>query len=155
MSDIENVEELSLEDQKKALNLQDLVYIKKYIDDNHYSKEETDSMMSSMVDSEVDSTIAENTYNKSEIDANHYTKTEIDTNYYTKSQLDANYYTKTDADETFYNKAEMVNRASVAEKIIYTTVAPTTSPSEGTLVICLLSSLPTTRYDRVWYLIGG
>lgn len=32
MSDNENLEELSLEDQKKAINLQDLVYVKKYID---------------------------------------------------------------------------------------------------------------------------
>ena len=38
MIDIDNIEELPLEQQKKAINLQDLVYIKKYIDDrqNHY-----------------------------------------------------------------------------------------------------------------------
>ena len=78
-----NVEELSTEDKKKAINLQDLIYVKKYIDNNHYSKAETDDMLQSTVEAEV----AAKTYGKSEI------------------------YTKTETDNTFYKKTDDVNNA--------------------------------------------
>lgn len=101
MSENDNLipDELSLEDQKKAINLQDLVYIKKYIDDNHY--------------------------------------------------------TKSDADDTFYNKLQTVDRAFLAERVAFTTVAPSASPALGSFIVCFLTEEPETRYDRVLYLIGG
>ena len=144
-------EELPLEDQKKAINLQDLIYIKKYIDDNHYDIEETDAMLKSAATNAVKDVA----YTKSEIDANHYNKTEINNKHYTKTEIDNNNYTKTQADNTFYKKTETVNRAVLAERVAFTTVAPTASPAAGSLIICFLEEEPATKYDRVIYLIGG
>lgn len=45
--------------------------------------------------------------------------------------------------------------AGSAQKIEYTTTAPSSSPASGTLVIYVGTSLPSTRYDRVLYLVKG
>ena len=97
-------EELPIEDQKKAINLQDLIYVKKYIDDNHYDKAETETLISSAVVSETETIVKENCYTKSEIDENHYTKTEID----------ENHYNRTETDETFYKRTDTVDNATNA-----------------------------------------
>lgn len=44
--------------------------------------------------------------------------------------------------------------ATVAESIKFVTTAPTAAPPAGTLIIYYGTSVPTTRYDRVLYLIG-
>lgn len=130
MSDLnENleIEELSNEDKKKAINLQDLIYVKKYIDDNHYSKVETDNQLDSKVEAKVESELEtavaakitennKNYYTKKDIDDNHYTKAEADTKIdaaietssksYTKEEIDANHYTKTEIDANHYDKTE-------------------------------------------------
>lgn len=84
MSDeITPVEELPLEDQKKAINLQDLLYIKQYIDMNHYDKDETDAMLDSKVAEEVEADVnskMENYYNITESDNTFYKKTDTVTN---------------------------------------------------------------------------
>lgn len=151
MSENENLEELSLEDQKKAINLQDLIYIKKYIDDNHYDKPETDAMLQTAATNAVKNLA----YTKTEIDDTRYTKTEIDKRHYTKTEIDNNHYTKTQTDNTFYKKTDTVTHAALADRIAFTTVAPTASPAAGSLIICFLAEEPATRYDRVIYLIGG
>lgn len=153
MSEIENLinDELPLEDQKKAINLQDLIYIKKYIDDNHYDITEIDNMLPSAALKAVQDV----SYTKTEIDATRYTKNEIDSRHYTKSEIDTKHYTKTQADDTFYSKGQTVDRAALAERVAFTTVAPTASPAAGSVIICFLTQEPTTRYDRVIYLIGG
>lgn len=55
---------------------------------------------------------------------------------------------------TEYNKTiNNVEQAKNSSSISYTTVAPTSSPVEGTLVIYIGTTLPDTQYDRVLYLI--
>ena len=44
--------------------------------------------------------------------------------------------------------------ATTANTIVYTTVAPSASPAEGTLIVYYGSVLPSTRYDRVIYMIS-
>lgn len=144
-------EELPVEEQK-AVNHQDLIYIKKYLNDHHYDMAETEAIMSSMVKAAVAREIAENTYTKNQIDDKFYTKNQIDANHYTKTKIDTNHYTKTDACENFCERTDTAVRAYVAEKMAYTTVAPTASPEEGTLIICVLTEEPETKYDRVIYL---
>lgn len=40
-----------------------------------------------------------------------------------------------------------------AQRLVFTTAAPTSSPPAGTLIVYTGSSTPSTRYDRVLYLI--
>lgn len=47
-----------------------------------------------------------------------------------------------------------VKEAEKATKIIYSSTAPTSAPNENELIIYVGSTLPSTRYDRVLYLIG-
>lgn len=44
-------------------------------------------------------------------------------------------------------------KPKASQSITYTTVVPTSSPMDGTLIIYVGSSLPLTRYDRVIYII--
>lgn len=100
MSDeITPVEELPVEDQKKAINLQDLVYVKKYIDDYHYDKEETDAMIDSKVAEAVEDKVNDTCYNKDET--------------YNKSET----YSKTETDETFYKKTDTVDNATKVQNV--------------------------------------
>lgn len=52
------------------------------------------------------------------------------------------------------NSDGYVEKSIRSKTIEYTTTPPTTSPAEGTLLIYVGTTLPTTRYDRVLYLIG-
>ena len=79
------VEELSTEDKKKAINLQDLVYVKKYIDDRHYSKSETDSK----IETEINTA-------KEEINKDVNAAIEASNKSYSKEESDDRYYKKTD-----------------------------------------------------------
>lgn len=55
---------------------------------------------------------------------------------------------------TAYSKTiNNVNTALKANSIAFTTEEPTASPTDGTLIIYVGSSVPTTRYDRVIYII--
>lgn len=81
--------DLSIGDKKKAVNLQDLVYIRQYIDKQ--MKSETDKL---------------NDY---------YTKEEIQEEYYTKAEIQEEYYDKTSSEETFYKKTDTVANATNAE----------------------------------------
>lgn len=56
--------------------------------------------------------------------------------------------------DIFEENGTTVKLASVANNIVYTTVAPTEAPPEGTMTIYYGTSTPTTRYDRVLYLIS-
>lgn len=47
-----------------------------------------------------------------------------------------------------------VEKAVKAQSIEYTTTLPTSSPAEGTLIIYTGTTVPTTKYERVLYLIG-
>lgn len=124
-------EELSMEDQKKAINLQDLVYIKKYIDDNHYDKNETDTILetsiTTKVESEVATKVADTCYSKDEIDANHYTKTEIDNSRYTKTETDETFYKRTDevANAAFATSALSAETAGSCDRAVYAETAVT------------------------------
>ena len=74
------VEELSTEDKKKAINLQDLIYVKEYIKNRHYSKAETDEIiddMTSDMDVRINSAVQASTKS--------YTKEESDERYLKKS----------------------------------------------------------------------
>lgn len=108
-TEVNEAEELPMEDKKKAINLQDLVYVKKYIDDNHYDCEEVDALLKNKVVEEVAAEVREITYPKEEI----YNKTET----YSKTEIDENHYTKEATDETFYKKNETVDKALDAEKV--------------------------------------
>lgn len=55
--------------------------------------------------------------------------------------------------DAFINGILIAKQAEKSEKIIYTTTAPTASPEEGTLIVYIGTTTPTTRYDRVLYLI--
>ena len=93
------IEELSTEDKKKAINLQDLVYVKKYIDDRHYDKVETEEKLA-------------------EASAKSYTKEETDNKIAEASaEVSAKSYTKEETDETFYKKTDTVENANNAIKI--------------------------------------
>ena len=71
MSETENtVEELSTEDKKKAINLQDLKYVKAYIDQNHYKKRETDEQIAAAIEA------SDKSYTKTEADATFYKRTD-------------------------------------------------------------------------------
>lgn len=87
------VEELSNEDKKKAINLQDLKYIKKYIDDRHYSKDDVDNKLGPIVKEEIDTTINNL---REEITEDINTAIEASNKSYTKEETDAKYYQKTD-----------------------------------------------------------
>lgn len=56
-------------------------------------------------------------------------------------------------DATRAVNATNATTADKANKIVFVTTPPTESPEEGTLVIYVSSSIPTTRYDRVLYLM--
>ena len=45
------------------------------------------------------------------------------------------------------------DNATKAQRLVFTTAAPTSSPPAGTLIVYTGSSTPSTRYDRVLYLI--
>ena len=45
------------------------------------------------------------------------------------------------------------DNAQKAQRLVFTTAAPTSSPPAGTLIVYTGSSTPSTRYDRVLYLI--
>jgi len=47
-----------------------------------------------------------------------------------------------------------INTNITAQRIVYTTTAPTASPPAGTLIFYMGASLPGTRYNGVIYLIG-
>lgn len=53
----------------------------------------------------------------------------------------------------FKKTVNNVAQAGNASSISFTTVAPTSSPADGRLIIYIGSTLPTTRYDRVLYII--
>lgn len=47
-----------------------------------------------------------------------------------------------------------VNKATLSDYITFTTTPPTQSPAEGRLTVCVTSgTVPTSRYDRVIYLV--
>ena len=46
------------------------------------------------------------------------------------------------------------DNATLAQRIVYTTTLPSSSPPAGTLIIYNGTSVPATRYDRVLYLIS-
>lgn len=48
----------------------------------------------------------------------------------------------------------VIKEADKTYKIIYSTDVPKGSPENGTFIIYIGNTLPTTRYDRVLYLIG-
>lgn len=83
-------EELPIEDKKKAINLQDLVYVKKYIDDYYYNKEETEALLDETVADKVQTAVEDTCYTKEET------------------------YNKTVADVTFYKKTDTVDKATNA-----------------------------------------
>ena len=45
------------------------------------------------------------------------------------------------------------DNATKAQQLVFTTAPPTSSPPAGTLIVYIGSSTPSTRYDRVLYLI--
>ena len=45
------------------------------------------------------------------------------------------------------------DNAQKAQRLVFTTAAPTSSPPAGTLIVYTGSTTPSTRYDRVLYLI--
>lgn len=49
----------------------------------------------------------------------------------------------------------VVKNTEIAQSVQFTTTPPTQSPPEGTLIICFIygGNLPTSRYDRVLYLV--
>lgn len=57
------------------------------------------------------------------------------------------------AKEEVSNGNIIAKQAEKAQKIIYTTEAPTVSPENGTLIVYIGTTLPTTRYERVLYLV--
>lgn len=46
------------------------------------------------------------------------------------------------------------DNATKAQRLVFTTTAPTSSPPVGTMIVYYGTSVPATRYDRVLYLIG-
>ena len=72
--------ELTTEEKKKAVNYQDLKYVKKYIDDNHYKKEEVIATIESTVSEEVDKAVDETCYTRGDADNTFYKKTDAVTN---------------------------------------------------------------------------
>lgn len=87
------VEELSTEDKKKAINLQDLVYVKKYIDGRHYSKDETEASIDAKIN---------------------VAKEEMGTEIDAAIEASSKSYTKTESDELYYKKTDKVNNAENA-----------------------------------------
>lgn len=99
MSETENqVEELSIEDKKKAINLQDLKYVKAYIDQNHYKKRETDEQIAAAIEA------SDKSYTKTEADSKFYKKTDIIHNAAHAANADnaTNAVNATNADEAQY-----------------------------------------------------
>lgn len=84
------VEELSTEEKKKAINLQDLVYVKKYIDGRHYSKDETEAV--------IDTKVAT-------------AKEEMDTAIDAAIEASSKSYTKEESDELYYRRTNRVEKA--------------------------------------------
>ena len=93
------IEELSTEDKKKAINLQDLVYVKKYIDDRHYDKIEVDKKFD-------------------ELSSNTYSRTETDEKINDAIEASTKSYTKEESDETFYKKTDTVDKANEADSAL-------------------------------------
>lgn len=114
-------EELPMEDKKKAINLQDLVYVKKYIDDNYYDKTYIDAN----IDNKVDTAIKDNCYTKAEIDENHYTNTETD--------------------QTFYKKTDTVDEAAHAE--VATNAVNAVVKPDGTYIGLVVDEDGTLKYN--------
>lgn len=52
------------------------------------------------------------------------------------------------------NHTPQSDNAINAQRVVFTTTPPTSSPPAGTLIIYYGTSVPATRYDRVLYLIG-
>lgn len=49
--------------------------------------------------------------------------------------------------------SKLCDNATKAQRVVYTTTAPTSSPPTGTLIVYTGTAVPSTRYDRVLYLI--
>lgn len=122
MDETLEIEELSTEDKKKAINLQDLIYVKKYIDDRHYSKADVDTKIVNDVATETTKKVTE-------------AKEEFAETYYNKKQIDDNNYTKTQADQTFYKRTDTVANATNAVNATNSTYAEYASndTSKGTI----------------------
>lgn len=101
-------EELTIEERKKAINLQDLVYVKKYIDDRHYSKAETEAAIDAAKE-ELNADIAE----AIEASTKSYTKGESDDLFYKKTDTVAN---ATDATYALYASAD-TSKGTIEERL--------------------------------------
>lgn len=110
-------EELTTEQKKKAVNLQDLVYVKKYIEDNYYNKQEirqnNDQLIGSL--NNVTNGMYDQIYDR-------YTKEETDTKLATlESEMTTQIneavenstksYTKEESDGLYYKKTDTVQNA--------------------------------------------
>lgn len=110
-------EELTNEQKKKAVNLQDLVYVKQYIKDNYYNKQEirqnNDQLIGSL------NNVTNGMYDQI---ANRYTKEETDTKLATleaemTTQINeavensTKSYTKEESDGLYYKKTDTVQNA--------------------------------------------
>lgn len=85
----EETEELPLEAKKKAVNVEDLVYVRQYIDEKI----------------------------KSAMDGYTYAKEVIDDKFYTKEYIDENNFANAEyVDKTYYKKTDTVENAIAAEK---------------------------------------
>lgn len=94
-------EELPMEQQKKAVNVQDLVFVRQYID----------KKMKDEVPVSVYEALHDNYYNKEETNDTFYQKTEIDENFYNKDETDNIFAKKTDVPD----KAKDAEHADVAD----------------------------------------
>lgn len=90
-------EELPIEDQKKAINLQDLVYVKKYIDES----------MDKKLEAEIPGMVAD------EMNEGYYTQAETDATFYKRTDTVANANHATSADNA--TQAVNANHATTAD----------------------------------------
>lgn len=92
-------EELTIEERKKAINLQDLVYVKKYIDGRHYSKAETEAKIDEKLDDAKD---------------------EIGTQIDAAIEASSKSYTKEESDDLFLKKADTSTLSVRAQSLLDT-----------------------------------
>lgn len=95
------VEELSTEDKKKAINLQDLVYVKKYIDGKFYLKPEADAKIDSVVSAAIEAVKEEM---RDDIDA--------------AIEASSKSYTKEESDDLFLKKEDTSSLSVKAQSIL-------------------------------------
>lgn len=121
--------EVPMEQKKKAINVEDLVYVRQYIDNR---MEEVPGIVREVLSGEddgEDEDVGDGSgyYTKNETNATFYNKTEIDENFYNKTNADELFYKKTDVynktesynkteiDDTFYKKTDTVEEAAHAD----------------------------------------